>query len=339
MFKKIQKVGLFFVLPFIVLAGCSNQSEDTYNHAIEDGLDSLIMGDYRRAEDYFNMASEDADDDKASQLLKQTEFFKEANDLFEDREYDDAINKANKALEIDEASYALRKKSKHLVSQINKIKEKIAELEKQLEQSESLMKEKKYEEALTLLEETFDDEEIDESYYGEIKGRGEAIKEKIIEKEEEQAAAESRAEEKRREKEEKENSSEFDELALEKRVLMAASIVDDRIIDDKKLEGFTLYYTIRGDQLFVNLHSGVGSGHPVYKIQMGSESFTPIDGFTRSGMEDFYEMNVNQSPVKKEELYQHYLQYKDAYDIAEEKVEEEPGITVEQYKELKAKFR
>lgn len=58
-------------------------------------------------------------------------------------------------------------------------------------------------------------------------------------------------------KAEQEKTSHFDDLPLPTRVHLATAVVDDRaFIAD--LTGYTLYYNIVGEELFVIVHSGVG---------------------------------------------------------------------------------
>lgn len=128
-------------------------------------------------------------------------------------------------------------------------------------------------------------------------------------------------------------ANDFDNLSLAIRVHLATSIVDERA-DSQDLTGYTLYYNMVGDQLFVIVHSGVGNSHPVFKIQINSDSITPIDGLVAPGG-DVEEVEVNSSTISKEDLYNHYSEHKNIYESGQSNVEQEPSITTDNYEFMK----
>lgn len=177
----------------------------------------------------------------------------------------------------------------------------------------------------------------------EVENVEETNKEEINEaeaREKEEAEAKEKEEAEAREKEEAEKAEEvnntvadFDNLPLAIKVHLATSIVDERAYAHD-LSGFTLTYNLEGDELFVQVHSGVGSGHPIYKIQIDSAGITPIGGIVNVSAIDIEETSVDSTTVKKEELYNIYSEHKDTYDSGETNVEQDESLP-ERYESMK----
>lgn len=167
---------------------------------------------------------------------------------------------------------------------------------------------------------------------GELEGREEEIKvkEEALEGKEKEFKAKEEA------KLEEINAAvnDFDNLPLSIKVHLATSVVDWRA-DEHDLTGFTLYYNIVGDELFVNVHSGAGTGHPIFKIKMDSDSIEPIDGLVSEGAGmELEELDVN-TVISKEDLYQKYTVHKNIYDAGQSNIEEDAGMTTEKYEWMK----
>jgi len=162
-------------------------------------------------------------------------------------------------------------------------------------------------------------------------GDDEAETEKDVEVKEE-AEAKEKAEAKAKEMNDSINN--FDNLSQAIKAHLATSIVDDRAYAHD-LTGFTLYYNIEGDNLFVQVHSGAGVGHPVYRIQLDSDSITPIDGVVNVSAANIEETTLNSSTISKKDLYNHYSKNKDVYEAGESNVEHADHLNIEYYESMK----
>jgi len=183
-------------------------------------------------------------------------------------------------------------------------------------------------------------EEINEAEAREKEETEAREKEEAEAREKEEAEAREKEEAEAREKEEAKKAEEinntvadFDNLPLAIKVHLATSIVDERAYAHD-LSGFTLTYNLEGDELFVQVHSGVGSGHPIYKIQIDSEGITPIGGIVNVSAIDIEETSVDSTTVKKEELYNIYSEYKDTYNSGESNVGQDDSLP-ERYESMK----
>src|SRR5690625_3100706 len=110
----MKRVLIICSLILIVLIGCSN--DEAYNNAIEKGLDYIASEDYQKAESAFELAlDEKTDDEKASNLLKQTISYQEAKKAFEDADFELAEEKSNEVIKLEDYSSALAKKAESIL--------------------------------------------------------------------------------------------------------------------------------------------------------------------------------------------------------------------------------
>lgn len=129
-------------------------------------------------------------------------------------------------------------------------------------------------------------------------------------------------------------TSDFDQLPEAIKVHVVASLVDDRA-KEHNLEGFTLNYNIEGDILYLEVHSGAGVGHPIYKLQIDSDSITPLEDVVRVSAEEIEVATVDASVINKNELYNEYLDHKETYENGQSNVWETSSLTEESYEEVK----
>jgi len=118
----MKKINIYAKLSLLVLTGsiitlsaCDNQSEEAHNEAIKNGLDALISENYDKAEVYFEIASEEKDNDERTQtLLAQTVSFNQAKKLFNEGDLMKASEKAQKVVGLSNGSEALVEKASAL---------------------------------------------------------------------------------------------------------------------------------------------------------------------------------------------------------------------------------
>src|SRR5699024_4614104 len=126
-------------------------------------------------------------------------------------------------------------------------------------------------------------------------------KEKAEEKEnkEQEYSEESEIKETEEKNEElNDTTSDFDNLSQAIQIHLAASIVDERA-KEHDLKGYTLNYNLIEDILFVQVHSGAGVGHPIYKLQIDSDSITPLEGIVRVSVEEIEQATVDTRSINK----------------------------------------
>lgn len=100
-----------------LFTGCSNQSDESYQNAIQKGLDAIAQEKYEKAESFFEIAlDEKADDGKATAYLSQTKAYIQAHDSMKRGDLEDTKKKANEVISIKDGSEALVAKSKALIS-------------------------------------------------------------------------------------------------------------------------------------------------------------------------------------------------------------------------------
>ena len=121
--------------------------------------------------------------------------------------------------------------------------------------------------------------------------------------------------------EEKPLTAHFDALSQELKVILMADTVDSRVKDYPNLEGLTLYYTIDDKDIYLQITSGAGTGHPIYKLLMGAEGVTPTQGVCYLGINGYDEVEVNNELISIENLLQTYNQNKTSFDNATNKVQ------------------
>lgn len=129
----------------------------------------------------------------------------------------------------------------------------------------------------------------------------------------------------------------YNELDLALKVLLAATTVDERAMTPELL-GFNLYYNFDGDTLLVNIHSGAGVGHPWYAIKYDKETITPVEGIVYNGSAGYEYASVDSIPVSKIDLYNRYMESKQSYDSAVKNIAEYPEMTLSEYEDMRSEI-
>ena len=155
-------------------------------------------------------------------------------------------------------------------------------------------------------------EEVQKSLKAEEK---EEEKDVVTESEEKSSEADTPSPQKR-----KSASEQFDSLPKDIQMALLIPYYDERGEPDNIIYNrMSTSYGIEGNIIFLQVHSGAGSGHPVYKIQRQGDTFQAVDGVAfmghASGYEDVAPPTVQ---VTVEGLMTDYEKTPDIYDMAAE---------------------
>lgn len=131
------------------------------------------------------------------------------------------------------------------------------------------------------------------------------------------------------------SSFEFDNLSSDLKAYLAATIVDERAMSPDLL-GYSIMYGAEGENLLVQVHSGVGVGHPQFLLQISSDTITPISGAVNVDFSTIKDTPINPTPVSKESLYDKYIENKDSFDKGLSHVGEDSNFTMAQYEEYRS---
>jgi len=321
----------------LLLAGCGNADKEAYNQAIQKGLDTLSAEQYEKAEAYFEIALENQpDDEKATAYLAHTQLYREAKDLYDSKEYAEALEKAKQVVDSDNGLEELIAKATAIIEEISAKEDHI---DAELDKAKSAYDSGNMDEALPIIENLLNSEELGNAYFAELKTVGEQLLADIQNKQNELAvdeATKAKAEEEALHQGSMDRTiNAYNGLSLPLRMLLATTVVDGRAMSPGLL-GYTLAYNIDEEYLLVNVHSGAGGGHPWFIIRDDSDTVTPIEGLVYMGISGYQDTAVDPTPVSKADLYNRYMESKDSYDLALQNVFKLPEMTMIKYEELRS---
>ncbi len=331
-----------FVFLLLFLTACDNQTEDNYHSAIQEGLDALVSEEYEKAGAYFEIALEEKDgDERAQALLKQTNNLNKAIIFYNQQEFEKASKNAEEVSAIANGSDSLVKIANDLLEEIAELNITTNNYQKLYDDADSLLASESPDEALVKIEELLTADKITLEYNEKIKQKAEVLKEEIKNALGEISEQKALEEEEARIAKEKEDILQQQDNALDAynnldtslKVLLAATTVDERATSPG-LMGYYLNYNFDQDYLFVQVTSGAGSGHPVYMLKYDSDYITPIEGVVAMGAMGYDFADVDTNPVSKVDLYNRYLNAKDAYDSAISNIMESPYINMDNYQKM-----
>lgn len=148
--NKIKQLLIYLSLIVLVLVGCAESSkeqetvndDDTYETAIQNGLDALELDHFEKAEAYFEIALEEKNEDETALiLLDQTENYVEAIRLFEEKVYEEALEKADAVQAVEDGSTYLTKQANQLQTEIQGILAEAREDEEKARTEEEMFEE------------------------------------------------------------------------------------------------------------------------------------------------------------------------------------------------------
>ena len=333
------KIGMRYLTlaGLLLLAGCGNAAQEAYNQAIQKGLDSLSAEQYEKAEAHFEIALENqSDDEKATAYLAQTQIYREAKDFHDSKEYAEALEKAQQVVDSENGLEGLIAKATTIIEEIDAKENYINE---ELGKAKTAYDSGNMDEALPVIENLLNSEELGNAYFAELKTVGEQLLADIQNKQNELAVDEAtkvKAEEEALHQESTDRAiNAYNGLSLPLRMLLATTVVDERAMSPVLL-GYTLAYNFDEEYLLLNVHSGAGVGHQWFIIRDDSDTVTPIEGLVNMGTSGYRDAAVDSTPVSKADLYNRYMESKDSYDLALQNVFKLPEMTMIKYEELRS---
>lgn len=110
----------------------------------------------------------------------------------------------------------------------------------------------------------------------------------------------------------------FNDLPDDIRIALLTPYFDERGKPEKIDGGLYINYGIGDDYALIQVHSGAGSGHPVYKIQRQGDTFRAIDGVVYVGSSEYESVALPSVLLTAEQLQSDYEKNPDLYQEAAE---------------------
>lgn len=306
------------ILPLLLvfIMGCNDGAEEAYNNSFNNGLDSIASEDFVRSEVYFEQALDARpDDQRALSIIYQLKQYQEAENNYDLEKYDESLENIEHVINTQNGSSGMTSKAQNL-------KDKVQLAAKQL--------------TTTVEFEAIDLEETNEAEELLDKNEEESLPDEVVDSEGEESVSITT-----QNVEEQDNTSEildaYNSLSLPLKVILAATTVDERAMTPELL-GFYLYYNFDENTLFVNVHSGAGTGHPWYSLKYDRDTITPVGGIVWQGMGGYQDTYVDTEPVSKIVLYNRYMAAKESYDIAVQNVFESEEMDMAEYEKIRSEF-
>ncbi|MDH6364574.1 hypothetical protein M2139_001561 [Enterococcus sp. PF1-24] len=138
---------------------------------------------------------------------------------------------------------------------------------------------------------------------------------------------------------EKVDAAKFDQLSEKLQVLLIATTVDERA-ETPGLLGYVLGYNFNQGKLYLQVHSGAGSGHPIFKMTTQSMNIMANGGVAWMGAAYGYEtVAIPEVATPKYSLYRQYLNSKKDYDSALEQVKINENLTAANFNNFVAQAK
>lgn len=113
------------------------------------------------------------------------------------------------------------------------------------------------------------------------------------------------------------NSEKFESLPMDTQVALLTPYYDERGEPKRISEGmYFILYGLDENFTFIQVHSGAGTGHPVYMIERQGDTFNPVDGVINMGMSGYEVTDPPQVSVSIDELMADYENNPALYDAS-----------------------
>ncbi|WP_404337954.1 hypothetical protein [Planococcus rifietoensis] len=113
------------------------------------------------------------------------------------------------------------------------------------------------------------------------------------------------------------NSEKFELLPMDTQVALLTPYYDERGGPQSISEGLgSILYGIEESFIFIQVHSGAGVGHPVYRIERQGNTFYPVDGVINMGISGYEVTDPPQVSVTIDELMDDYENNPALYDAS-----------------------
>lgn len=143
------KCMILVAIILFVFTACSNQ---TFDNAIEKGLENLVEKNYPTAVSYFEIAlEEEKDSQEAKSYLEQANLLNDAHNSMIDEDYDNALRSVLKIEKLDEALSMVKTNASDLKEELSKKQQNLV-YEEELKGISSLIDDGNYEAAKSKLE-------------------------------------------------------------------------------------------------------------------------------------------------------------------------------------------
>lgn len=113
------------------------------------------------------------------------------------------------------------------------------------------------------------------------------------------------------------NSEKFKSLPMDTQVSLLTPYYDERGGPQSISEGLgSILYGMEESFIFIQVHSGAGVGHPVYRIERQGNTFYPVDGVINMGISGYEVTDPPQVSVTIDELMDDYENNPPLYDAS-----------------------
>lgn len=113
------------------------------------------------------------------------------------------------------------------------------------------------------------------------------------------------------------DSEKFESLPTDTQVALLTPYYDERGKPQRISEGmYFILYGLEENFIFIQVHSGAGTGHPVYMIERQGDTFKPVDGVINMGVSGFEVIAPPQVNVTIDDLMTDYENAPDLYDAS-----------------------
>lgn len=113
------------------------------------------------------------------------------------------------------------------------------------------------------------------------------------------------------------NSEKFESLPMDTQVALLTPYYDERGGPQNISEGLgSILYGMEESFIFIQVHSGAGVGHPVYRIERRGDTFYPVDGVLNMGISGYEVTDPPQVSVTIDEIMADYENNPALYDAS-----------------------
>ncbi|MDE0583246.1 hypothetical protein ON064_09375 [Planococcus sp. A6] len=113
------------------------------------------------------------------------------------------------------------------------------------------------------------------------------------------------------------NREKFESLPMDTQVALLAPYYDERGGPQSISEGLgSILYGMEESFIFIQVHSGAGVGHPVYRIERQVDTFYPVDGVLNMGISGYEVTEPPQVSVTIDEIMADYENNPALYDAS-----------------------
>ncbi|WP_139205863.1 hypothetical protein [Halobacillus alkaliphilus] len=121
------------LLILLLLTACSNEE---YDQAMEQGIQSLGKEEYHQAALYFERAKQEKDDEEATAYYQQATAMDEANESYNQQAYDQTLTSLEKVIEVNQGLETVQKKAEKMKEKVLKERELAASFENHMQKLE-----------------------------------------------------------------------------------------------------------------------------------------------------------------------------------------------------------